>query len=90
MWEHQRGKHVLSCLQDVMFEALSDKVSEVHKSCVGNRMTNLNTLEKLASIESHMVLLLLSLESIPKEMLEILRKTKDSERRTRCSVLDTT
>ncbi|XP_029021915.1 cilia- and flagella-associated protein 100 isoform X2 [Betta splendens] len=69
--------------QDAMFDALSDKVSEVHSSCVGDRMANLNTLEKLASLESHMVLLLLSLESIPKEILEMMRKIKDSERRTR-------
>ncbi|XP_039975838.1 cilia- and flagella-associated protein 100 isoform X2 [Xiphias gladius] len=69
--------------QDVMLDALGEKVAEVHRSCVDDRMTNLSTLEKLASIENHMSLLLQGLESIPEESLEMMKKIKDSERRSR-------
>lgn len=67
-----------------MLDALGEKVAEVHRSCVDDRMTNLSTLEKLASIENHMSLLLQGLESIPEESLEMMKKIKDSERRSRC------
>ncbi|XP_060934941.1 cilia- and flagella-associated protein 100 [Limanda limanda] len=69
--------------QDVMLDALGEKVAEVHRSCVDDRMTNLSTLEKLATIENHLSLLLQSLESIPEESLDMMKKIKDSERRTR-------
>ncbi|XP_070693347.1 cilia- and flagella-associated protein 100-like [Pempheris klunzingeri] len=69
--------------QDVMLDVLGEKVAEVHRCCVDNRMTNLNTLEKLASIENRMSLLLQGLESIPEESLEMMKKIKDSERRSR-------
>ncbi|XP_065325506.1 cilia- and flagella-associated protein 100 [Pelmatolapia mariae] len=69
--------------QDVLLDALSEKVAEVHRSCVDDRMTKLNTLEKLANIEKRLSLLLQSLESIPEEKLELMKKIKDSERRTR-------
>lgn len=67
----------------MLFDALSEKVAEVHRSCVGDRMTNLDTLEKLTNLENHISLLLLSLESIPKEILEMIKKIKDSEKRSR-------
>lgn len=66
-----------------MLDALAEKVAEVHRCCVDERMTNLNTVEKLASIENHMSLLLESLEGIPEESLEMMKKIKDSEKRTR-------
>ncbi|XP_018524844.1 cilia- and flagella-associated protein 100 [Lates calcarifer] len=69
--------------QDVMLDALNEKVAEVHRSCVDDRMTNLSTLEKVANIESRLSLLLQGLESIPEENLEMMKKIKDSERRTR-------
>ncbi|XP_035017559.2 cilia- and flagella-associated protein 100 [Hippoglossus stenolepis] len=69
--------------QDVMLDALGEKVAEVHRSCVDDRMTNLSTLEKLATIENHLSVLLQSLESIPEESLDMMKKIKDSERRTR-------
>eukprot|EP00064_Thunnus_orientalis_P004262 superscaffoldBa00000384_g4273 len=69
--------------QDVMLDALGEKVAEVHRCCVDDRVTNLSTLEKLASIENHMSLLLQSLDSIPEESLEMMKKVKDSERRSR-------
>uniref|UniRef100_A0A3B4Z2Z0 DUF4200 domain-containing protein n=1 Tax=Seriola lalandi dorsalis TaxID=1841481 RepID=A0A3B4Z2Z0_SERLL len=69
--------------QDVMLEALGDKVSEVYRSCVDDRMTNLSTLEKLVSIENRMSILLQGLESIPEKVLEMIKRIKDSERRTR-------
>ncbi|XP_037635401.1 cilia- and flagella-associated protein 100 [Sebastes umbrosus] len=69
--------------QDVMLDALGEKMVEVHRCCVDDRITNLSTLEKLASIENRMSLLLQDLESIPEESLEMMKKIKDSERRTR-------
>ncbi len=66
-----------------MLDALGEKVAEVHRCCVDDRITNLSTLEKLASIENRMSLLLQGLESIPEENLEMMRKIKDSERRSR-------
>ncbi|TKS72737.1 Cilia- and flagella-associated protein 100 [Collichthys lucidus] len=69
--------------QDVMLDALGEKVAEVHGSCVDERMTNLNTVEKLANIENHMSSLLESLDGIPRESLELMKKIKDSEKRTR-------
>ncbi|XP_074504005.1 cilia- and flagella-associated protein 100-like [Sebastes fasciatus] len=69
--------------QDVMLDALGEKMVEVHHCCVDDRITNLSTLEKLASIENRMSLLLQDLESIPEESLEMMKKIKDSERRTR-------
>uniref|UniRef100_A0A672ZVC5 Uncharacterized protein n=1 Tax=Sphaeramia orbicularis TaxID=375764 RepID=A0A672ZVC5_9TELE len=70
-------------LQDIMLDALGEKVSDVYHCCVDDRMTNLNTLEKLANIENSMSVMLQSLESIPEENLELMKKIKDSERRTR-------
>ncbi|XP_070769844.1 cilia- and flagella-associated protein 100-like [Enoplosus armatus] len=69
--------------QDVMLDALGEKVAEVHRCCVDDRVTNLSTLEKLANIENRMYLLLQGLESIPEESLEMMKKIKDSERRSR-------
>lgn len=66
-----------------MLDALGEKVAEVHRCCLDDRVTNLSTLEKLASIENHLSLLLQSLESIPEESLEMMKKIKDSERRSR-------
>ncbi|XP_030001721.1 cilia- and flagella-associated protein 100 [Sphaeramia orbicularis] len=69
--------------EDIMLDALGEKVSDVYHCCVDDRMTNLNTLEKLANIENSMSVMLQSLESIPEENLELMKKIKDSERRTR-------
>ncbi|XP_028315950.1 cilia- and flagella-associated protein 100 [Gouania willdenowi] len=69
--------------QDVMLEVLSEKVAEVHRSCVSDRMVNLSTLEKLASIESYMSTLMQGLENIPEDKLEMMKRIKDSERRSR-------
>ncbi|XP_038555253.1 cilia- and flagella-associated protein 100-like [Micropterus salmoides] len=69
--------------QDIMLDALGEKVAEVHRCCVDDRMTNLSTLEKLANIENRMSLLLQGLEGIPEESLEMMKKIKDSERRSR-------
>ncbi|AWP12481.1 putative coiled-coil domain-containing protein 37 [Scophthalmus maximus] len=69
--------------QDVMLDALGEKVAEVHRACVDDRVTNLSTLEKLASIENHLSVLLQSLESMPEESVAMMKKIKDSERRSR-------
>ncbi|XP_034546060.1 cilia- and flagella-associated protein 100 isoform X2 [Notolabrus celidotus] len=69
--------------QDIMWDTLDEKVAEIHYCCVDDRMTNLSTLEKLTNIENHISFLLKSLESIPEESLGMMRKIKDSERRSR-------
>lgn len=66
-----------------MWDDLSEKVAEVHRSCVDDRVSNLSILEKLANIERRLSLLLQALESIPEDKLELMRKIKDSERRSR-------
>lgn len=69
--------------QDKMLVALDQKVAEVHRCCVDDRMTNLNTLEKLAKIENRMSLIVQCLESIPEESLKKLKKIMNRERRRR-------
>ncbi|XP_012710648.3 cilia- and flagella-associated protein 100-like [Fundulus heteroclitus] len=69
--------------QDIMLEALSRKVTEVHSCCVESRPLNLATLEKLCSIEYRMVGLLQQIENIPEDMFQTLWKIKDSERKAR-------
>ncbi|XP_077389235.1 cilia- and flagella-associated protein 100 isoform X2 [Festucalex cinctus] len=69
--------------EDDMMRALGEKVSEVYRCCVDDRLSSFSTLEKLAGIEKQMSSLLHCLEDIPKERLEMMQKIKDSERRTR-------
>ncbi|MEQ2264184.1 hypothetical protein XENORESO_010012 [Xenotaenia resolanae] len=69
--------------QGVMLDALGEKVAEVYSSCVENRITNLSTLEKVANIENCISSLLQSLESMPEERLAMIKKIKDSEKRSR-------
>ncbi|KAM8848261.1 cilia- and flagella-associated protein 100 isoform 2-T2 [Synchiropus picturatus] len=69
--------------QDDMLAALGEKVTEVYSMCVDNRATGLSTLEKLANIEKYVTSLLQSLESIPEEHLDMMRKIKESEKRIR-------
>ncbi|XP_060903453.1 cilia- and flagella-associated protein 100 [Labrus mixtus] len=69
--------------QDIMWDSLDKKVAEVHHCCVDDRMTNLSTLERLANIENRLSQLLQNIESIPEESLGMMRKFKDSERRSR-------
>lgn len=69
--------------QNTMLDTLNEKVGEVHCSCVDDRITNLNTLEKVANIEKFLSSLLESLVSIPEEKLQKIKKVKDSEKRTR-------
>lgn len=70
-------------LQDLLLAALDQKVAEVHRCCVDDRMTNLSTLEKLAKIENRMSSVFQSLETIPEESLKLLKKIMDRERRSR-------
>ncbi|KAM3612875.1 uncharacterized protein V6R79_016256 [Siganus canaliculatus] len=69
--------------QDVMMDALNEKVAEVYRCCVDDRMTNLSTLEMLANIENRLLRLLESIENIPEESRVMIEKIKDSEKRTR-------
>uniref|UniRef100_A0A1A8HB02 Coiled-coil domain containing 37 n=1 Tax=Nothobranchius korthausae TaxID=1143690 RepID=A0A1A8HB02_9TELE len=69
--------------EDAMLEALSEKVAEVHRSCVDDRMTNLSTLERMVGIENRVLSLLQSLEDIPQDRLDMIKKIKDSEKRSR-------
>nr|XP_020451034.1 cilia- and flagella-associated protein 100-like [Monopterus albus] len=69
--------------QDVLLDALGEKITEVYHSCVDGGINNLSVMEKLGSIENRVSLLLLSLESIPEESLKMMKKIKDRERRSR-------
>uniref|UniRef100_A0A1A8IBE3 Coiled-coil domain containing 37 n=1 Tax=Nothobranchius kuhntae TaxID=321403 RepID=A0A1A8IBE3_NOTKU len=69
--------------EDAMLEALSEKVAEVHRSCVDDRVTNLSTLERVVGIENRVLSLLQSLEDIPQDRLDMIKKVKDSEKRSR-------
>uniref|UniRef100_A0A3Q2ZYS2 DUF4200 domain-containing protein n=1 Tax=Kryptolebias marmoratus TaxID=37003 RepID=A0A3Q2ZYS2_KRYMA len=69
--------------QNMLCWTLGEKVGEVHCSCVGDRMTNLSTLEKMADIENLLYSVLQSLESIPEVKLQRIKKIKDSEKRSR-------
>ncbi|XP_043983340.1 cilia- and flagella-associated protein 100-like [Gambusia affinis] len=69
--------------QDEMLDALDKKVTEVYSGCVENRITDLKTLQKVAKIESRVFSLLQSLEGMPVERLAVVKKVKDSEKRSR-------
>ncbi|XP_068423192.1 cilia- and flagella-associated protein 100 isoform X2 [Clinocottus analis] len=69
--------------QDTMWDALGEKVAEVYRRCVDDRLTNLSALDKLAHIENCMVLLLQGLENLPEESFLMVKKIKDSEKRSR-------
>lgn len=69
-----------------MLEALGAKVAAVHRCCVDDRTTNISTLEKLTNIEKRMSVLLQDVESIPEDSLKMMKKIKDSERRSRYCV----
>lgn len=71
-------------LQDLMLESLDAKVAEVQRCLVEDRSPGQSTLEKLASVENCMTVVLQSLESMPEESLKMLKKIMDRERRTRC------
>ncbi|XP_034757051.1 cilia- and flagella-associated protein 100-like isoform X2 [Etheostoma cragini] len=80
---HDSMKTQDQCLQDVMMDALAAKVTEVYCHCVDSRQSNLNTLEKLSSVEYCMTQVLELIENIPQEDLETLRMIKDNERKSR-------
>lgn len=66
-----------------MLESLDAKVAEVQRCLVEDRSPNQTTLEKLATVENCMTVVLQSLESMPEESLKMLKKIMDRERRTR-------
>lgn len=66
-----------------MLESLDAKVAEVQRCLVEDRASNQTTLEKLATIENCMSTVLQGLESMPEEILKMLKKIMDRERRTR-------
>lgn len=66
-----------------MLESLDAKVAEVQRCLVEDRSSNQTTLEKLATIENCMSTVLQGLESMPEEILKMLKKIMDRERRTR-------
>ncbi|XP_075899547.1 cilia- and flagella-associated protein 100 [Nelusetta ayraudi] len=69
--------------QDSMLESLDAKVVEVQRCLVEDRSSNQTTLEKLATIENCMSTVLQGLEIMPEEILKMLKKIMDRERRTR-------
>lgn len=66
-----------------MLESLDAKVVEVQRCLVEDRSSNQTTLEKLATIENCMSTVLQGLEIMPEEILKMLKKIMDRERRTR-------
>lgn len=77
------SSHFPFVLQDSMLESLDAKVAEVQRCLVEDRSPNQTTLEKLATVENCMTVVLQSLESMPEESLKMLKKIMDRERRTR-------
>lgn len=71
-----------------MLESLDAKVAEVQRCLVEDRSPNQTTLEKLATVENCMTVVLQSLESMPEESLKMLKKIMDRERRTRSDFWD--
>lgn len=67
-----------------MLDALGHKVEEVYRCCVGDMKGNLNTLQMLAVIESHLLKVLEDMENIPRDTLDKAVKIKDREKRMRC------
>ncbi|XP_068951168.1 coiled-coil domain-containing protein 38 [Petaurus breviceps papuanus] len=71
-----------SDIQERMIDSLSKKVNQVYKVCIGEvDVTNLNPVQKLVKVESRLVELSDLIESVPKELLEVIEKAKQRERR---------
>uniref|UniRef100_A0AAR2K4U0 DUF4200 domain-containing protein n=1 Tax=Pygocentrus nattereri TaxID=42514 RepID=A0AAR2K4U0_PYGNA len=69
--------------EDDTLNALSRKVEEVYRSCVGDSEANLSTLQMLTAIEGRLGELLENVEMIPSDRLAIAEKAKEKERRLR-------
>ncbi|RVE63789.1 hypothetical protein OJAV_G00139670 [Oryzias javanicus] len=68
--------------QDILLETLRKKVTEVHSCFADAELSSSSTLEKLAVIENHMIMLLRNLEKIPKDEVKSLWQIKENEKRS--------
>lgn len=73
----------LSSSQDDTLKALTQKVEDVYRSCIGDSEANLSTLQMLTAIEGRLGELLENVEMIPADRLAIAERAKEKERRVR-------
>ncbi|XP_066213394.1 coiled-coil domain-containing protein 38 [Saccopteryx leptura] len=68
--------------QEKLIEALSKKINQVYKVCIGDdEVGSLNLVQKMAKVESRLVELSDLIDSIPKENVEAIKRIKQKERR---------
>ncbi|KAM8776814.1 LOW QUALITY PROTEIN: coiled-coil domain-containing protein 38 [Rhynchonycteris naso] len=68
--------------QEKLIDALSKKINQVYKVCIGDdEVGSLNLVQKLAKVESRLVELSDLIDSIPKENVEAIKRIKQKERR---------
>ncbi|KAI4883056.1 hypothetical protein NFI96_029344 [Prochilodus magdalenae] len=67
--------------EDDTLYALTRKVEEVYRSCVGDSEANLSSLQMLTAIEGRLGELLENVEMIPGDRLAIAERAKEKERR---------
>ncbi|RXM97946.1 Netrin-4 [Acipenser ruthenus] len=73
--------------QDSILNMLNKKVDDVYKSCIGEVPAKISTLQMLTSIENRMEELLESLETLPRDKVEAVERSKEKEMRLRKRVL---
>nr|XP_058938450.1 coiled-coil domain-containing protein 38 [Kogia breviceps] len=67
--------------QEKLIDSLSKKINQVYKVCIGDaEVASLNAVQKLVKVESRLVELSDLIESIPKENVEAIERTKQKER----------
>ncbi|MGH0165489.1 UNVERIFIED_CONTAM: hypothetical protein FKN15_051624 [Acipenser sinensis] len=69
--------------QDHILNILNKKVDDVYKSCIGDVPAKISTLQMLTSIENRMEELLESLETLPRDKVEAVERSKEKEMRLR-------
>ncbi|XP_033889503.3 cilia- and flagella-associated protein 100-like [Acipenser ruthenus] len=69
--------------QDSILNMLNKKVDDVYKSCIGEVPAKISTLQMLTSIENRMEELLESLETLPRDKVEAVERSKEKEMRLR-------
>ncbi|KAK6482582.1 cilia- and flagella-associated protein 100-like [Huso huso] len=69
--------------QDSILNILNKKVDDVYKSCIGDVPAKISTLQMLTSIENRMEELLESLETLPRDKVEAVERSKEKEMRLR-------
>ncbi|XP_016281214.2 coiled-coil domain-containing protein 38 isoform X1 [Monodelphis domestica] len=69
-------------VQERLIDSLSKKVNQVYKVCIGEvDVANLNPVQKLVKVESRLVELSDLIETVPRDIIEVIEKAKQRERR---------